>query len=258
MKKNYFSKRYSMAKILTSLVILCSLFLTNIVFATPLKGPTTTPTTRPKKTTIIGNGNRGGCSSTTETLTVLSSMYGKTVSTRPVLSWFVPDTKSYPMELYLYEYNENAYGKEIFEKIPLESEFGIMNYTFSQEIPSLSVGKKYIWQVALRCDKKYPSKDVIAKAVFEVVDIPISLKIQIERAKDNRERAELYAKFGFWYDALAEIVKDTKNREFQLSLLEKIKQSEIEAANNLQNSNKEVLERQALQLQLVIEAEKQN
>ncbi|NJL79720.1 MAG: DUF928 domain-containing protein [Richelia sp. RM2_1_2] len=254
MKKNHLSKRYSITKTLASLVILCSLCLTDIVFANPLKGPK--GGSSPRNPTI-GNGNRGGCSYTKETLTVLNSIYGKTVSNRPVLSWFVPDIKSYPMELYLYEYSENGYGKEIFEKIPLESQFGIMNYTFSEKIPSLSVGKKYIWQIALICDKSNPSKDVIAEAVFEVVDIPENLKNQLERAKNNRERAELYAKFGFWYDALAEIENETKNREFQFSLLEKIKQSEIEGANNLQGSSRKDLEDQAQRLQLVIDVEKQ-
>lgn len=259
MSNYYFSKNYWITKLLLSLFLFCSLFMINIVFATSPKGPE--KPSSPKNPTI-GNGDRtgGGCAATKETLTVLtvlSQVYGKTVSTRPVFSWFVPDIKSYPMELYLYEYSENGYGKEIFEKIPLESKFGIMNYTFSDEIPSLSVGKKYIWQIALICDKSNPSKDVIAEAVFEVVDIPENLKNQLERAKSNQERAKLYARFGFWYDALAEIENETKNREFQLSLLEKIKQSEIEGANKLQGSSRKDLEDQAQRLQLVIDVEKQ-
>ncbi|WP_045867401.1 MULTISPECIES: DUF928 domain-containing protein [unclassified Tolypothrix] len=244
-----------MTKLALSLFLLCFFFLTSIVFANTTKGPTYP--TRPQNPTI-GNGNRGGCNAdTTATLTVLNSIYGKTVSTQPVFSWFVPDTQPYPMELYLYEYSEKGKGKEIFEQIPLQSKSGIMNYLFPKEKGSLSIGKKYIWQIAFLCDNKNPIKNVIAEAVFEVINIPISLKIQLNQAKSNRERAELYAKFGFWYDALAEIDDDHKNREFKLNLLEKITQSEIQGANSLQGISKKELEDQAKRLQLVIDVEKQ-
>ena len=254
MTKRYSSKHYWAIKLLPSLIILSYIVVVNIVFATPPKGPT--ERTRPVNTG--SNGHRTACSRTKgkETLTVLSPIYGKTVSTRPVFSWFVPDTESYPMEIYLYEYTEKGKGEEILAEIPLQSKLGIMNYTFPQEKVALSVGKKYIWQIVLMCDKNNPIKDVIAEAVFEVVDIPASLNSQLKRAKTNRERSELYAQFGFWYDAFAEINNGSINTEFSISLLERIRQSEINTASVLQGRDKKDLEEQAVRLELVISAEK--
>lgn len=275
MTKRYVSKHYWAIKLLPSLVILSCFLIVNIVFATTPKGPTeptsplntisngtratTSPKgpprpTRPRSST--DNGHRGGCSSVKEALTILNPIYGKTVSTRPVFSWFVPETESYPMRLYLYEYNGKGKGEEILDKIPLQSKLGIMNYTFPQEKVALSVGKRYIWQIVLRCDTNNRKKNVIAEAIFEVVDIPASLKSQLKQAKTKQERSELYAQFGFWYDALAEISNDSINAEFQLSLLERIKQSEMNSANALGGRNKKDLEEQAAKLGFVINAEK--
>lgn len=256
MTKTYFSKHYWIIKLLPSLVILSCFFVVNIVFATSPNRPTT-GRTRPQNPTI-GGGGRGGCNlaKAKETLTILSPIYGRTVSTRPVFSWFVPDTKSYPMELYLYEYDEKGKGEEILAKIPLQSKLGIMNYTFPQEKVALSVGKRYIWQIVLICDNNNQVKDVIAEAVFEVVNIPASLNSQLKSAKTNRERSELYAQFGFWYDAFAEIKNDSINKELKISWLERIKQSEINTASLLQGRDKKDLENQAVRLGLVISAEK--
>ncbi len=256
MTKTYFSKHYWIIKLLPSLVILSCFFVVNIVFAASPNRPMT-GRTRPQNPTL-GGGGRGGCSlaKAKETLTILSPIYGRTVSTRPVFSWFVPDTKSYPMELYLYEYNEKGKGEEILAQIPLQSKLGIMNYNFPQEKAALSVGKQYIWQIVLICDNNIPAKDVIAEAVFDVVDIPASLNNQLKGAKTNRERSELYAQFGFWYDAFAEVSNDFINTEFKLSLLERIRQYEINTASLLQGRDKKDLEDQAVRLGLVISVEK--
>ncbi|MFB2894664.1 DUF928 domain-containing protein, partial [Aerosakkonemataceae cyanobacterium BLCC-F50] len=145
------------------------------------------PDQRPPRGNSIGGGSRGGggCSGTSKTtLTALAPQQhiGQTVSTRPTFAWFVPDSQSYKIEFTLYEYTSGNGPKRI-EKIQLNSSPGIMKLSLPETIPDLTVGKTYLWQVAVLCNVNYPSNDLVTRAEIEVVPLPMNIKTLLAPVK---------------------------------------------------------------------------
>ncbi|BAY81494.1 hypothetical protein NIES267_09710 [Calothrix parasitica NIES-267] len=240
-----------------------TLMFANTVIAayTPPKKPS-----RPPGPVASGGTRTGACSTTSQaSLTALApiSHVGKTASQQPTFAWFVPDSKSYPMEFTLYEYKSNGKPEEI-KSIKFSSKPGIMKLSLAKNQLNLSVGKKYRWQIALLCDPNNPSKDLTAEAELEIAPIPNNLALQIQQAQNSIQKAQIYAREGFWYDGLAETLKSSQNQQFKLTLLEKLSDLEAKAAINLSDNSKEdfdskrfktSLQNQASQLQKIIQIE---
>jgi hypothetical protein len=250
-------------KLLSGCILTLMLANTVIAAYTPPPNPS-----RPKGPVASGGTRTGACSVSKETsLTVLApiSHVGKTVSKQPTFAWFVPDTKSYPMEFTLYEYNSNGKPEEI-KSSKLTSKPGIMKLSIPKNKLNFSVGKRYRWQIALLCDPNSPSKDLSAEAEFEFAPIPNNLASQIAQTTNSIQKAQIYAKEGFWYDGLAETLKSSHNQQFKLALLEKLSDLEANAATNLSENSKEdfdfkrfktSLQNQASQLTNIVKAERQ-
>ncbi|NJO93964.1 MAG: DUF928 domain-containing protein [Hydrococcus sp. RM1_1_31] len=48
---------------------------------------------------------------------------------------------------------------------------------------------------------------MVSQGTIERVKLPSKLQQRLKLATSKRERAQLYAQFGFWYDALASIAQ---------------------------------------------------
>ncbi|HBW89022.1 MAG TPA: hypothetical protein DEG17_09180 [Cyanobacteria bacterium UBA11149] len=161
----------------------------------------------------------GGCSTESEvSLTALAphSHVGQTISTSPTVAWFVPDTDSFPLKFYLYEYEGNS-QRQILEE-DLQSSPGIMKLSLS----NLSVGKRYRWQLVLSCYPDSSSRTLLAGAEIEVVPLSPTLQSKLGTTTDSLAKANLYAENGLWYDAFGEslaVTKDLKSQELRLNLL---------------------------------------
>lgn len=177
-------------------------------------------------------GTRGGCSGNPEAgLTVLAplSYAGQTVSTRPTFIWFVTDMQSYPLEFRLYQ--EGSGKRQLLRKVQMQSQSGLMKFSLPPSQPELQPGKLYSWQVILTCNPNHPSQDLVAGATLQILPFPATLRSQLNSAKSEIERAELYAKNSFWYDAIAEVTQPNPSiaiKQLQHSLLNDLAKSEKE------------------------------
>lgn len=233
--------------LLTSCVFSLSLITTPLALAD--YQPPSEPST-PDQGNVGSTGRRGGCRTTiAASLTALAphSHVGQTLSTSPIIAWFVPDSDSFPLEVSLYEYDGDNERKILHQN--LQSAPGIMNLS----LPNLTVGKQYRWQVVLLCNPNRPSSALITGATIKVVAMPPALKTQLEMTNDPLEQANLYAESGFWYDALGavlEFTEDLKAKELRLSLLDDL--SHLEALSDL-----DYAQEQSVQLQQVVLMERQ-
>lgn len=245
-------------KLLTSCIFTLMLTTTGLAGYTPPKNPS-----RPNIPLGSGGTRTGGCSATSPAgLTALApiSHIGKTVSQQPTFAWFVPDTKSYKMEFSVYEYSDNGKGKEI-KSFEFSSQPRIMKFSIPKDEFNFSVGKKFLWQIALLCDPNNPAKDLYTEAVIEVVSMPNNLINQIAVTKTSIEKSKIYAREGFWYDAFAEALKSPQNKQnhltFYLTLLEQLGNLEAKAAINSPPLLKKTLQNQVLQLENIVKTEQQ-
>jgi Domain of Unknown Function (DUF928) len=172
----------------------------------------------------------------------------KTISTRPTFAWFVRDDVSVAMEFRLYAQDENNRYKLIKEikDDRFKTSPGITVLSLPQTTPELAVGR-YRWQVVLVCDRSHPSSNLFAEADLEVVPMPLELKTQLDKTLDPLSQASLYARSGFWYDALGIAIassgSNTDNnsglKDPRLSLLDKV---------TLNNTERQIIQNSAVHL----------
>lgn len=156
-------------------------------------------------------GTTRGCSGGDLPLTVLASRQyiGRTISPHPTLAWFVPhDSAAKPIKFIMYEWNLGGEPKEVFKK-SLQSSPGVMKLSpFSENEIGLQPGKQYLWQVVIYCDPDIPSSTLVSEASLEVIEMPAAtVQSKLNKATNSREKADIYARAGLWYNALDEALK---------------------------------------------------
>lgn len=182
------------------------------------------------------SGTRGGCLGTAKLplITLAPQQHiGQTASTHPTFAWFVPNSPELKMVFSIYEYSANGSLKMV-KQIDLKTSPGIMKLSLPKDIPGLTIGKKYLWQVAIICNENYPSNDLVTRAELEVVQLQSNVKALLDTTKDPLQKVDIYASAGLWYDALDEALKTDNNlqsKKVVTSLLEDLAQ--IEKSNDL-------------------------
>jgi hypothetical protein len=128
------------------------------------------------------------------------------------------------MEFRLFELTGNN-SLKLVQKLELKSSPGIMKLSLPQDKPGLTVGQQYLWQVTIFCNPDRPSSAVVARAQIQVVEMPSTLKSILPNTTERPKRVELYAKAGYWYDALGEAlgaVEGSRLGEAASTLLEEL------------------------------------
>ena len=179
-----------------------------------------TPPPNPSKPKETGtNTTRGGScegdSSSVLTALVPFSHMGQTISGHPTFTWFVPDRTSRPLQFRLFSRS----GQALY-RTEMQSQPGIMSVALPSNLPQLSIGQSYRWQVVLVCDRNVPSRNVVATAEIQVVAPAASLQTQLAAAQTPQQRIDLYAQAGLWYDAIAEARKASETSQSQAAVLE--------------------------------------
>ncbi|WP_017743331.1 DUF928 domain-containing protein [Scytonema hofmannii] len=232
-----------------------SLFIVNTALAyNPPKKPS-----RPRTTTSNAIRNDLCLQSTEYNLTVLAPVghIGETISQQPIFAWFLPNSKPRKMELSVFEYVNDARGKKI-KSFQLDSQPGrMMKFSPNSEGFTFELGKTYLWQISLLCDRNNPMKDIFAEAVIQIVPKSPALVSQLGQANDPLKRAKIYADAGLWYDAFAEVLENPQGKDFMLQMLTKLSKLEAESAGDASEKwLKDNLEAQASQLEKVVAREK--
>ncbi|MEG3899710.1 DUF928 domain-containing protein [Microcoleus sp. SVA1_B6] len=199
---------------IASLMLSVSLSLAPVALAkyTPPHNPS-----KPKETGT-NTTRSGGCegnSSARLTALVPFSHVGETISGHPTFTWFVPDRTSRPLQFRLF----SSTGQLLY-RTEMQSQPGIMSVALPSNLPQLSIGQSYQWQVVLVCDPDDPSSNVVAAAEIQVVGSAASLQTQLAAAQTPQQRIDLYAESGLWYDAIAEARKASETSQNQAAVLE--------------------------------------
>ena len=145
------------------------------------------------------NAIRGG------TLTALSpgSHLGLTQSDRPKFLVYLPQTVAQTMEFSLFDEQMNGVYQM---NLPVSNRTGLVSIELPENAPSLVKDKPYYWTVALVCNPNERTEDMVVGGWIERAELNDSLKQELAKAR-GVERASLYAKRGFWYDALNTLVE---------------------------------------------------
>jgi hypothetical protein len=146
---------------------------------------------------------------------------GKTNSTRPMLAWYMSTPQNVRFRLAEFDSANNL--KEIGKVKEIPTIVGINKLELPLDYPELTVGKTYLWQIAIDCE----NDAIVRRAEFTVIN---SESLANKQFASISESINYYAKHELWYEALEEALKTTDNGKLGqagATLVKELAQSEI-------------------------------
>ncbi len=138
----------------------------------------------------------------------------RTLASRPTFYWYIapqdiaattPTTipqvdGSFKVTFFLRDGNERA-SKSIFKAEGKAQGAGLYKFTLPENAPELKKGKVQRWQVRWEGTGNSSAVQVDVNALIRRDDDPMVVKV-IASAKNDLEKARIYAKNAYWYDAI--------------------------------------------------------
>lgn len=175
-------------------------------------------------------GTRGGCPASPAAFQVLlfQQQEGQVISGQPPFFWYMSASTTIPARFMLVDLQDS---RTVVEQLIEAPKAGFLRTTLPENVELLP-GRKYLWSITLVCNSTRPSQNLVAQGQIQRVPVPSDLARQLATATSDRQRAQIYAKQGFWYDALAAIAaaqdanpQDPSIQEEKLALLERMGQT---------------------------------
>ncbi len=160
-------------------------------------------------------GSRGeGCPSDSIgslSLLIPSDHIGLTSTDHPTFFWYVSKTPSNVMK---FELTQPGVSKPLLVKQFSNVKNGIFQLELPNNVQGLSADQEYRWTVSLICNAKHPSKNIYVQGLIKRIDNSTQKNPQLKLDPRDQSSAQklyqiaaIYAKSGFWYDAIANISK---------------------------------------------------
>ena len=163
----------------------------------------------------------------------------QTITTQPTFFWFSQETSTQTPTLFrLYEYDEVSETYTLLmegESNAERNEAGIMALTLPQDVATLSVGERYLWQVEVVCDRD-DTNSLVAAAEFEVVQPSVKMMDDLIAATTIAERTNILATESLWYDALSMmfLVASTEDASQEMTDVRRMLFEQVAASPNEQ------------------------
>lgn len=193
---------------------------------------TTLPIYEPPKSKLprarVGGTTRGSLGKDPQVVALVPDHLAQTSREEPTLYWYISQTTSLPI---IFTLREDEAVRPILE-VPLSApkKPGIQVLRLKDYNVKIKEEIIYRWFVSVQRDKESPSQDIVTGGMIERV--PFLETIIFARREDDP--LLIYAKAGFWYDALKAICdkieaapEDKLLRQQRACLLEQAGLSEI-------------------------------
>lgn len=224
---------------------LISAFLSSLVMLTPLGTATVWASTvtgfepppdrgAPRGGTV-GGGTRPvkNClaASASGSLMAISpgNQLGLTEVERPQFSVYLPPTTAKMAEFSLFD----KQMKGIYQvSLPIPQKTGLMSISLPNNAPILQKNQPYYWTFALACNPNDRTEDWVVGGWVEYAQPSANLRQQLANVV-GVEKISLYAKQGFWYDAITTLLElqrtEPNNPQLAEMQLELLKSGGLEA-----------------------------
>jgi len=197
----------------------------------PISMPIYQPPLRGAPGGRVGGGTRGIGEEPIALFALAPNHVALTVQEQPILYWYLSKPTKYPIELTIII--EKDTHPLLEKRIPFPSRSGIYPLQLTDFDIHLSTGTQYRWFLALVPDPNRRSRDIVAGAIIERVEIPETLRSRLLKAS-REEISHIYAGAGMWYDALmavSNLINDEPTnpvfRRQRAALLEQVGLSEV-------------------------------
>lgn len=163
------------------------------------RGGTAGGGSRPVRTACLSNPS---AKSSSLTALVPGRHLGLTQAERPNFLVYMPQTTAQTVEFSLFDERMNG----IYQMSVPVSQAGLVSIRLPDTAPPLAKDKPYYWTVALACNPSDRTEDWVVGGWIERAELSATLKQQLANVTAV-EKVSLYAKHGFWYDALNTLVE---------------------------------------------------
>lgn len=131
------------------------------------------------------------------------SQLGLTEVERPNFFVYLPQTTAQIAEFSLFD----KQMKGVYQfSIPIAQKTGLMSISLPDNAPVLPKDQPYYWTFALACNPNDRTEDWVVGGWVEYAQPSANLKQQLASVV-GVEKVSLYAKQGFWYDAITTLVE---------------------------------------------------
>ncbi|HBD10086.1 MAG TPA: hypothetical protein DCZ69_17680 [Syntrophobacteraceae bacterium] len=179
----------------------------------------------------LGGGTRGGGNESLFLSALAPDHTGLTAQEQPSLYWFLPEATKYPIEFTLIE--DKAQKPLVEIRVPQGAQPGVQVIRLADYNVRLKTGAQYQWFVAAVADAEQRSKDIIAGAEIQRIDLDSGLRAKLEQV-GKPGAPSVYAEAGLWYDALSSLADliaanpgDSQYRRQRAALLNQVGLKEV-------------------------------
>lgn len=171
--------------------------------------PPSNPRPRSGSQTSMGT-RQGSCLADADTsLAALgpSSVVGRTTSSRPSFTWYLPPVQTSPIVQFRLLAPDESGIPVAIHTAHLDYASGYSTYQIPDDVPALVDGVEYRWQVIVACDPNSPSRSIGQELSIEKVAASPSLMQSISSSDNAIQQALAYGRAGIWYDAIAAVAQ---------------------------------------------------
>ena len=171
----------------------------------------------------VGGGTRGAGGAEVTLRVLAPEAVGLSATNQPSLYWYVSPNQNVRLELTIAE--QDAIDPMLEQALSAGGEHAIGMLDLSKTAVHLQPDVEYQWSVSVVVDPAERSKDVMASGRLRYVPAPKGVE-DSTRGLPSVEQAAVWAKAGYWYDALnivASLAKsDTAAQDALSSLLSQV------------------------------------
>ncbi len=153
-----------------------------------------------------GSTRDGYCSSSEELIALMpGTNMGLTIAEHPTFWFYVPyaETPGLEAEFSLKDKDENEVDRQI---VTLKNTPGIVKVTLPATMSPLEFEKFYTWRFSVICNPDNRLDDAFVYGGIERVPITSELESQLP-GKTDRQRIDIYAENGLWFDLLTTLAE---------------------------------------------------
>lgn len=174
--------------------------IVQVEYNPPSNGAPGTPTDPP-----LGAGTRPGCPENARLVAFSpTTNWGETIDSNPT---FLLSVSTVPTAVSFSLRDENGSEPLYQTLLPIKSEPGMFKFRLPDDAPELKVDRSYRWFFQVSCNSSAsPQNEGLAVNGVIVRRSNPDLQAQVESASP-REKVELYAENGLWFDTLEELLK---------------------------------------------------
>ncbi|MGI0494010.1 DUF928 domain-containing protein [Alkalinema pantanalense CENA528] len=122
-----------------------------------------------------------------------------TANARPDVWVYLPIVSTQQIEFSIV----GGQGEEIYQSLlPIPQQTGWVSIPYPAAAPSLQLGQKYTWTLALVCDGSDRTRDLTVQTTVHHTSIPFQIPT-VQSASTELDLIQRLAKEGFWLDAMS-------------------------------------------------------